>query len=335
MAHTGQRSEDWGRPGRHRGKHGKPKPHPRTTKPKPKTTKPKTRTRHRTKSQTARRALRREVPSTVALLADERDFTAMRHYASFAFDDHGAYLRQMEGLLKALAAKGVHTTVALFDPVAYEEFCADTRLDPDTPASRTRYTAELAAAGGTVTYEGQPIDRLVPRLIGVADEQATWEYATALLSRAGHRGECRDDTTARAAFDRAGAALRKVVEAAGPGVHHLVCSVPADGTSLVAVLHADAREAGPPKLPEPSGLVFRTVLACGFALRSPGGLVLRTIVADAPETVRGWALHDGWLRPLSEAEVFTAYCTDAETGEPIPPEHGVEYRAGIPLGSPE
>ncbi|MBI0378328.1 hypothetical protein JBE27_19095 [Streptomyces albiflaviniger] len=332
MAHTGRRSHR-NRPGGHR----KPKAQkPRTQKPRtqrPKTQKPTT--RQRTRRQTTRRALRREVPSTVALLADERDFAAMRHYESFAFDDHGAYLREMEGLLKALAAKGVHTTVALFDPVAYEEFCADTRLDPDTAASRTRYTAELAVAGGTVTYEGQPIARLVPRLIGVAEEQATWEYATALLSRVGHHGECRDDTTARAAFDRAGAALRAVVEAVGPGVHHLVCSVPADGTSLVAVLHADAREAGPPKLAEPSGLVFRTVLACGFALRGAGGLVLRTIVADSPETVRGWALQDGWLRPLSEAEVFTAYCTDAETGEPIPPEHGVEYRAGIPLSRPE
>ncbi|MFJ1998076.1 hypothetical protein [Streptomyces asiaticus] len=332
MAHTGRRSHR-NRPGGHR----KPKTQkPKTQKPRtqrPKTQKPTT--RQRTRRQTNRRALRREVPSTVALLADERDFAAMRHYESFAFDDHGAYLREMEGLLKALAAKGVHTTVALFDPVAYEEFCADTRLDPDAAASRTCYTAELAVAGGTVTYEGQPIARLVPRLIGVAEEQATWEYATALLSRVGHHGECRDDTTARAAFDRAGAALRAVVEAVGPGVHHLVCSVPVDGTSLVAVLHADAREAGPPKLAEPSGLVFRTVLACGFALRGAGGLVLRTIVADSPETVRGWALQDGWLRPLSEAEVFTAYCTDAETGEPIPPEHGVEYRAGIPLSRPE
>lgn len=332
MAHTGRRSHR-NRPGGHRKpKTQKPKAQkPRTQRPKPQ----KPTTRQRTRRQTTRRALRREVPSTVALLADERDFAAMRHYESFAFDGHGAYLREMEGLLKALAAKGVHTTVALFDPVAYEEFCADTRLDPDTAASRARYTAELAVAGGTVTYEGQPIARLVPRLIGVAEEQATWEYATALLSRVGHHGECRDDTTARAAFDRAGAALRAVVESVGAGVHHLVCSVPADGTSLVAVLHADAREAGPPKLAEPSGLVFRTVLACGFALRGAGGLVLRTIVGDSPETVRGWALQDGWLRPLSEAEVFTAYCTDAETGEPIPPEHGVEYRAGIPLSRPE
>ncbi|WP_458084568.1 hypothetical protein [Streptomyces malaysiensis] len=335
MAHAGQRGQDRSRPGRHRSKHRKTKTKTKTHTKAQANRDTRTRTKHRRRSRTARRVLRREVPSTVALLADERDFAAMRQYGSFAFDDHGAYLREMEGLLKALAARGVHTTVALFDPVAYEEFCADTRLDPDTPASRTRYTAELAAAGGTVTYEGQPVDRLVPRLIGVAEEQATWEYATALLSRAGHHGECHDDDTARAAFERAGAALRAAVEAAGPGMHHLVCSVPADGTSLVAVLHADAREAGPPQLSESSALVFRTVLACGFALRRPGGLVLRTIAADTPETVRGWALHDGWLRPLSEAEVFTAYCTDADTGEPIPPEHGVEYRAGIPLSRPE
>ncbi|MEU8828319.1 hypothetical protein [Streptomyces sp. NPDC048636] len=279
---------------------------------------------------TARRALRREVPSTVALLADERDFTAMRRYASFPFDDHAHYLRQMEGLLRALAARGVHTAVALFDPDGYAEFCADARLDPDTPASRTRYTAETAAAGGTVTYDGQPIDRLVPRLIGAAEERATLEYATALLSRTGAR-----DDIARAAAERAAAALRGVLGAAGPGVHHLVCSVPAGGTSLVAVVHAEARGERPARAAEPGAHIFRTVLACGIASRGPGGIVLRTSLPGERDRVRGWALHDGWLRPLSEAEVFTAYCTDAETGEPIPPEHGVEYRAGIPLTRPD
>ncbi|MET7764594.1 hypothetical protein [Streptomyces sp. NPDC005336] len=312
MAHTRNGSKDRSRPGRHR----KAKNPTRAAKP------------------TARRALRREVPSTVALLADERDFTAMRRYASFAFDDHALYLRQMEGLLRALASQGVHTTIALFDPVAYEEYCADLRLDPDTSASRTRYTAELAAAGGSVPYEGQPIDRLVLRLIGVAEEQATWEYATALLSRAGDCGDCGDDI-GRAALDRASAALRAVLEAAGPGAHHLVCSVPAGATSLVAVLRAKATAERPPRLDASAAQVFRTVLACGIAHQSPGGIVLRTLAPGVPDVVRGWALLGGWLRPLSEAEVFTAYCTDAETGEPIPPEHGVEYRAGIPLARPE
>ncbi|EFL21392.1 conserved hypothetical protein, partial [Streptomyces himastatinicus ATCC 53653] len=139
---------------------------------------------------TAIRALRREVPSVVALLAAEDDFAAMRAYTSFAFDDHPRYLRRMEALLRALTSQGVHTTVALFDPVAYEEYCAHTRLDPDTPASRSRYTAEVASTGATVVYEGQPIDQLLPRLITVAEERATWEYASAVLARAGDCGGC-------------------------------------------------------------------------------------------------------------------------------------------------
>jgi len=286
---------------------------------------------------TAIRALRREVPSVVALLAAEDDFAAMRGYTSFAFDDHPRYLRRMEGLLRALASQGVHTTVALFDPVAYEEYCAHTRLDPDTPASRSRYTAEVASTGATVVYEGQPIDQLLPRLITVAEERATWEYASAVLARAGGCGGCGcGDGTGRAAFDRAAAALHAVLDAAGPGLHHLVCSVPVDDTPLAAAVHATVRPStAQPTLAEPGALVFRTVLACGIATGSPGGIVLRTSLPGAPDTVRGWALRDGWLRPLSEAEVFTAYCTDAQTGEPIPPEHGVEYRAGLPLPRPE
>lgn len=293
----------------------------------------------------ARRTLRREAPSTVALLADEEDFAAMRRYASFAFDDHAGYLRQTEGLLRMLAAQGVHTSIALFDPAEYEEFCADCGIDPDTSAARTRYTADVAAAGPTVTYEGQPLDQLVQRLVGAAEQQATWEYATALLSRAGGCG-CGDDP-GHAAFRRAQAALRRLLAAAGPGHHHVVCSVPASGAPLVAVVHAEATggtgetgetgEAGEgqAELDSTEALIFSTVLACGIATSSPGGVVLRTTTPGAPDTVRGWSLHQGWLRPLSEAEVFSAYCTDAETGEPVPPEHGVEYRPGIALPDPD
>ncbi|MGW2332031.1 hypothetical protein ACWC5C_40625 [Streptomyces sp. NPDC001700] len=286
---------------------------------------------------TAIRALRREVPSVVALLAAEEDFAAMRGYASFGFDDHARYLRRMEGLLRALSSQGVHITVALFDPVAYQEYCAHARLDPDTPRSRSRFTAEVASTGATVVYEGQPLDQLLPRLISAAEEHATWEYASAVLARAGGcggPGGC-GSGTGRAAFDRAAAALSALLDAAGPGLHHLVCSVPVDGVPLAAVVHATAREGRPPKLAEPGSVVFRTVLACGIATASPGGVVLRTSLPGAPDTVRGWALRDGWPQPLSEAEVFTAYCTDARTGEPIPPEHRVEYRAGIPLPRPE
>jgi hypothetical protein len=290
-----------------------------------------------------RRALRREVPSTVALLADREDFTAMRSYATFAFHDHAQYLRQMQGLLRSLAAQGIHTSVVLFDPDEYAAYCADTGQNPDAAATRSRYTAEVAASGATVAYQGQTVDDLVSQLIGAADRRATWEHATTILARAsgcaGHN----------AAFDRASEALSRLLRTAGAGRHHLVCSVPVvrcgDGPDagetresppLAAVLHARCADDGTVQLGETDALVFCTVLAVGLATGSPGGVVLRTGrgTPDAPDRVRGWSLRDGWLHPLTEAEVFSAYCTDAETGEPVPPEPGVTYCAGTPLPPP-
>ncbi|GHG82351.1 hypothetical protein [Streptomyces griseocarneus] len=282
------------------------------------------------KRQNARRALRGETPSTVAVLADEKDFAAMRRYTSFLFDDHATYLRHVEELLRSMTAQGTYTSVTLFDPDDYERYCANRHLNPDTALSRTRYTADVAAAGTKVPYEGQSLARLLPRLIDEAEQQATWEYASALLSAGGGCATCGEDI-GRAAFARASRALRLILEAVGEGAHHLVCSVPTgEGTPLIAVLHAECRD-GSLHLGEAAALVFCTVLAAGFAIDRPGGIVLRSSLTGRPDTVRGWGLRDGGLRPLTEAEVFDAYCTDAETGEPVPPEHGVEYRAGIPL----
>lgn len=290
---------------------------------------------------TARRALRREIPSSAAVLADEQDFTAMRRYPTFPFDDHRSYLQQVETLLRSLAAQGVLTTLSLFDPVAYEKYCADLALDPDRPDSRSRYTAEVARTGATLTYQGEPLAELLPLLVEEADLQATWDHASGVLARAGSCEACGEDL-ARAAFARATQALQELLAALGDGTHHLVCSVAAGEPSLLAVLHATSHDGARPQLAESPTLVFCTVLAAGFALRSPGGLVSRTTAPAAPnitgdrtrDTVRGWTLGDSWPRPLGAAEVFTAYCTDADTGEPIPPEHGVDYAPGLPLTPP-
>lgn len=273
-----------------------------------------------------RRALRREVPSTVGLLADARDFAAMRRYSTFAFDDHTAYLQQIEALLKSLATQGGHTTVTLFDPEEYEAYCAETAIDPDHPASRSRFTAHLAATGARVTYTGQPLSTLLPELVDTAVRHATWDYATTVLATAGDCATCGKDI-GRAAFTRASHLLVRLLEAAGPGSHHLVCSVPAGDDQLLAVLHADGGT-------DPAGTEateFTAVLAAGIALAAPGGLVLRTTDPDAPDHLHGWRLTDGTLTPLTEGEVFAAYCTDARTGEPLSPEPGVDYRAGFPL----
>ncbi|MEU6062791.1 hypothetical protein [Streptomyces sp. NPDC047097] len=276
-----------------------------------------------------RKALLREVSTTVGLLTDPADFDAMRRYRTFVFRDHQSYLRQIERLLQHLAARGGHTTVALFDPEDYADYCAHAGLDPDTATGRSRYTAQLAATGPHIPYTGQPMDRLVPLLVDTAVRRATWEYATTLLTGLGTCADCGQDI-GDAAFDQAGRLLGLLLDGAGPGVHHLVCSVPAD-EQLLAALHTEHPPAGPPAHDTAEGARFTAVLAVGIALEITGGVVLRTSTPEQPDRVHGWRLDRGTLHPLTAAEVFNAYCTDADTGEPIPPESSVDYRPGFPV----
>ncbi|MFS8203452.1 hypothetical protein ACLVWQ_32865 [Streptomyces sp. CWNU-52B] len=281
--------------------------------------------------QTMRRDLRREIAGTIGLLTDEQDFTAMRRrYRTFGYDDHATYLQQVEGLLRTLASQGGHTTVALFDPEEYAEYCAEHGLAPDTASSRTRFTAELATTGATVPYEGQPLDALVPHLVDEAVRRATWEYANTLLTRIGRCASCGEDI-GRAAFVRAYELLVRVLEVSGPGERHLVCSVSTEPEALVAVLRTDD-DHGTPRLDESEAMEFTTVLAAGIATRSAGGLVMRTSTSHTTDRVYGWRLRGEALEPLTAGEVFDAYCTDAESGDLVSPEPGVDYCAPPDLG---
>ncbi|MCH5673281.1 hypothetical protein [Streptomyces gilvus] len=284
-----------------------------------------------TDHQTMRRVLRREIAGTIGLLTDEHDFRAMRRYRSFTFDDHQTYLQQVEALLKVRAAQGSHTTVALFDPQEYAEFCAEADLDPDIPSSRTRFTAELASTGPVLPYEGQPLSDLVPALVDEAVRQATWEYASTLLARLGACASCGEDI-GRAAFTRASRLLVRILDTAGGGNRHLVCSVSATAETLVSVLHADEDEHGALQLDEAEALEFTTVLALGIATQSPGGLVIRTSGPGTTDRVYGWRLRGDGLRPLTAGEVFDAYCTDIESGDIISPESDVDYCVPPDLG---
>ncbi|MEV6115407.1 hypothetical protein AB0L59_23570 [Streptomyces sp. NPDC052109] len=284
-----------------------------------------------TDHQTMRRVLRREIAGTIGLLTDEHDFRAMRRYRSFSFDDHATYLRQVEAVLRARAAQGTHTTLALFDPEDYATYCAEAGLDPEAPASRTRFTAELAATGPTIPYDGRPLATLVPALVDEAVRQATWEYASILLSRLGPCPTCGEDI-GRAAFTRASDLLLRILETAPPGDRHLVCSVSGPPETLLSVLHGDQDSHGGMHLDEAEALELTSVLALGLATRSPGGLVLRISAPETADRVYGWRLRSGDLEPLTAAEVFDAYCTDAETGDLIPPESGVDYCEPPDLG---
>jgi hypothetical protein len=285
----------------------------------------------RTAGHTARRVLRREIAGTIGLLTDEHDFRVMRRYRTFTFDDHPTYLRHVEAVLRTRAAQGAHTTIALFDPVEYAAYCQEAGLDPDAPSSRTRFTASLAATGPTVPYDGQPLADVVPTLIDEAVRQATWEYAATLLARLGSCATCGQDL-GRAAHDRARALVTRVIDTAPAGRRHLVCSVATAPETLLSVLHADDDENGTPHLEEAELLEFASVLALGLATHSPGGLVIRTSAPDVPDRVYGWRLRGYGLAPLTAAEVFDAYCTDAESGDLISPESNVDYCEPPDLG---
>jgi hypothetical protein len=284
-----------------------------------------------TDSRTMRRVLRREIAGTIGLLTDEHDFRAMRRYRSFAFDDHTAYLRQVEDLLKTRALQGTHTTVALFDPQEYAEYCTAKGLDPDLPANRTRFTAQIATTGPTIPSDGQPLADLVPALVDEAVRQATWEYAATLLSRLGACTTCGEDI-GRASFERASDLVLRILDTAPPGNRHLVCSVTGTPETLVAVLHADGETDGTTRLDEAEALEFTTVLALGLATQGPGGLVMRTSSPGTPDRIYGWRMRGDGLEPLTAGEVFDAYCTDAESGDLIAPESGVDYGTPPDLG---
>ncbi|MFJ7076353.1 hypothetical protein [Streptomyces sp. NPDC098781] len=285
----------------------------------------------RTDHQTMRRVLRREIAGTIGLLTDEHDFSAMRRYRTFTFDDHKIYLEQMEALLRTRASQGSHTTIALFDPHEYAEYCTAAGLDPDIPSSRTRFTAELATTGPTIAYDGQPLADLVPALVDEAVRQATWEYAATLLARLGSCATCGEDI-GRAAFTRASHLLVRILDTAPPGHRHLVCSVTGTPETLLAVLHADEDDQGGTRLDEAEALEFTTVLALGLATRSPGGLVMRTSETGTSDRIYGWRLRGEGLEPLTAGEVFDAYCTDIDSGDLISPESGVDYCVPPDLG---
>ncbi|MFF4981775.1 hypothetical protein ACFY3O_17170 [Streptomyces sp. NPDC001046] len=279
---------------------------------------------------TMRRVLRREIAGTIGLITDEHDFRAMRRYRTFTFDDHAVYLKQVEGLLRTRALQGSHTTVALFDPEEYAEYCTHKGLDPDHPSSRTRFTARLAVTGPTLPYEGQPLADLLASLVDEGIRQATWEYATTLLARLGACTACSEDI-GRAAFTRASDLLARILDTAPPGDRHLVCSVTGPPETLIAALHT-TQDGDSLAFDETEALEFTTVLALGLATESPGGLVLRTSAPDRPDRVYGWRLREHGLRPLTAGEVFDAYCTDVDTGDLISPESDVDYCAPPDLG---
>lgn len=112
-----------------------------------------------------------------------------------------------------------------------------------------------------------------------------------------------------------------LAEGAGEGRHLLTvrCHGPEDGEQLTAAAELGI-VAG--RLVEGGREVeaFCVTVAAGVAGGGAGGLLLHgDPAAPGGQAVRGWALADGRLRPMSAHEVFDALTDDVARGLPFPP----------------
>lgn len=125
--------------------------------------------------------------------------------------------------------------------------------------------------------------------------------------------------------ERAIGIFEKIMENAGDGSHRIVLTVNGIGGDITVTLrflqHGDAIVVNPER-----AIDLVEMLAVAVSGAHTGGAVLRTQTAPDRSHVCAWKIVDGDPMPLNRAEVFNVYCTDAETGEIIPPEHGVEYK---------
>lgn len=137
---------------------------------------------------------------------------------------------------------------------------------------------------------------------------------------------------------RAVTALSRLLAVLGTGRQHIVCSL---GVPRVAAAQVEV-------VPFGTGMILHHAPARTWELAAllaqafsdpcgpDGGLIVRTsATSDTPQRVRGWRVHDGWLAPLTAAEVFSAYCTDPLTGDPLSPESNVDYCPGLSIPTPE
>ncbi|MEU0950273.1 hypothetical protein ABZ379_47720 [Streptomyces canus] len=86
---------------------------------------------------------------------------------------------------------------------------------------------------------------------------------------------------------------------------------------------------------ESESLRVTVTVAAAMVACSTGSVVVRTSAPNGVESARGWVVRNGWLRPLSESRIRQAYTVDAETGAPMDPPPGLEFRQAERVPRPE
>ncbi|MFF4121359.1 hypothetical protein ACFY0P_49320 [Streptomyces sp. NPDC001714] len=150
------------------------------------------------------------------------------------------------------------------------------------------------------------------------------------------------DDAMQSAADRAHALLDRAADAylslldtvLGDGTHHMVANASTphgdrtEGQELTVI--GDALI-----INEAASTRVCAVIAAAMVGCATGAVVVRTFGPDGSEFVRGWRVRNFWLRPLTAQEIREAYTVDTETGAPVAPEPGVEYRQAERVPRPD
>ncbi|MFE7403947.1 hypothetical protein [Streptomyces sp. NPDC057557] len=141
--------------------------------------------------------------------------------------------------------------------------------------------------------------------------------------------------TAQALLDRATDAYLSLLNAVlGDGTHHMVANASTPHGEVTEdqelTVMGDALI-----INEAASMRVCAVIAAGMVGCATGALVVRTFAPDGSEFVRGWKVRNFWLRALTADDIREAYTVDTETGAPLAPEPGVEYRRAERVPRPE
>lgn len=113
-----------------------------------------------------------------------------------------------------------------------------------------------------------------------------------------------------------------------PGEHHTLTLHTHFAMTTAIDCRSEDFEAERPEVVERLCAAVTGGASAAVVLRVVTGRISHTLPdgSDVPVSlVLGWRLGGHALHPLDEAQMFDAHCTDAASGEPLPPEPGVEY----------
>ncbi|MER7772700.1 hypothetical protein [Kitasatospora sp. NPDC096140] len=296
-------------------------------------------------------------PVALALAVRAGDFAGLARYGLFGGLDHQGYLRRAEEQLTALYRQGLEVHLRVLEADDFEDYCEAFGLDPRMPTARVAYAGDPELAGEPFVYAGERLAELLPVLMD--DHRARVRMSVACLALLDAVGDDPDGQRRMAAVMRyVTSVYLALAEGAGEGCHLLTlrCHGPEDGEELTSAVDVCVEDG---QL-YPAGRdaeAFCVTLAAGVASGGEGALLLHGDpstgsradpppgdAADPPTggpagpptgdagvrpPVRGWALADGRLRPMTAHEVFDELADDAARRLPFPP--GVDPRPGFPL----